>query len=137
MSRPRNWPLWAGLVLSIVAFITYPTIFVRWVLTRDVPWANFLLFAFALALLFLGVRRAARKTVPIVVVCVGVAMFAFFLLFVFVGMKMLPASPNAPRVGAKAPAFTLLDANRRAVSLDQLLATSPRGVMLIFYRGYW
>ena len=49
----------------------------------------------------------------------------------------VPLSPTAPRVGQKAPDFTLVDSTRHQVSLAQLLASSPRGVLLIFYRGYW
>ena len=49
----------------------------------------------------------------------------------------------APR--NKAPEFTLADANGKATSLGELLTTpinvsntaKPRGVLLIFYRGYW
>lgn len=53
----------------------------------------------------------------------------------------LPASPEAPAVGAKAPDFTLPDVNANPVTLSKLLA--PRGsakgpwVLLVFYRGYW
>jgi peroxiredoxin len=55
----------------------------------------------------------------------------------FIGAKRVPASQHAPQVGQKAPDFTLLDSNRKPVSLSQLVASSPRGVILIFYRGYW
>ncbi|MEA2344903.1 MAG: hypothetical protein QOF63_3072, partial [Thermoanaerobaculia bacterium] len=41
-------------------------------------------------------------------------------------------------VGAKAPDFVLLDINRKPVALAQLLAASSnKGVILVFYRGYW
>jgi hypothetical protein len=135
--RSWNWRLWSGLLLSAVAFISYFTLFVRWPATRDFPWVNLILFAIALVLLFAGVRRASRKVVPILVSVAGAAICVFFLVTVFVGMKRFPASAGAPRVGARAPDFTLLDINRRPVSLSQLLASSPRGVLLIFYRGYW
>jgi hypothetical protein len=29
------------------------------------------------------------------------------------------------------------DSNRHPVSLSQVLSTTPRGALLIFYRGYW
>ncbi len=53
----------------------------------------------------------------------------------------LPQSANAPAVGAKAPDFTLPDANGDSLTLSQLY--TPRGsgkgswVLLVFYRGYW
>ena len=53
-----NWQIWAGFLLSVIAFLSYPFVFVRWSVTRDFPWANLLLFGIALVLLFVGVRRA-------------------------------------------------------------------------------
>lgn len=57
------------------------------------------------------------------------------------GRAALPASPKAPAVGAKAPDFTLPDANASPVTLSKLLAPreSAKGswVLLVFYRGYW
>ena len=53
-----NWEIWAGFVLSLVAGFSYPFVFVQWPITREFPWANLILFAIALVLLFLGVRRA-------------------------------------------------------------------------------
>jgi hypothetical protein len=135
--RSWNWPLWSGLLLSAVAFISYFAIFARWPLTRDFPWVNLLLFAIALALLYAGVRRASRKIIPVITTVVGTAIFVVFIMMVFVAFKQMPAATNAPRVGSRAPDFTLLDTNRRPVSLSQLVASSPRGVLLIFYRGYW
>jgi peroxiredoxin len=39
-------------------------------------------------------------------------------------------------VGQKAPAFALPDTNNRTVALADVLSQS-RGVVLVFYRGYW
>ena len=127
--RRFNWPLWTGFLLSIAAFISYPTIFVRLPLTRDIPWANWLLFAIAIVLLVIGFRRAQRKVLPGIVTTLGLAIAVFFGIFTIVLTWQLPASTAAPHVGQKAPGHS--------VSLSQLEATSPRGVLLIFYRGYW
>ncbi len=135
--RSWNWPLWSGLVLSGIAFISYFTLFARWPVTRDFPWVNLLFFVIALALLLVGVRRAARKTGPVIATAAGAGILIFFALMVFVGFRKLPVANGAPRAGSRAPDFTLLDTNRRPVSLSQLLGSSPRGVLLIFYRGYW
>ena len=136
-ARRWNWPLWVGLLLSIVALVSYPTIFIRWPVTRDFPWVNLLLFLVAMVLLVMGVVRAPRKTLATIVAVLGAGLFAFSLFGVLVLGKQVPASLGAPKIGQKASDFTLLDSNRRSVSLSQLLASSPRGVLLIFYRGYW
>src|SRR5262245_64959166 len=58
MTRRWNWSLWAGFLLSIVAFFSYFQLFVRFPVTRDFPWANLLLFAVAIILLIVGLRHA-------------------------------------------------------------------------------
>jgi hypothetical protein len=136
--RRLNWPLWTGLVLSVVAFFSYPLFFYRFPVTRDVPWVSFLLFALAIVLLVVGVRRApGRKIGAIVVAAIGTGIAVLFTLGVTIGSR-LPTGANVPAVGAKAPDFTLLDANRKPVALSQLLAEpGSKGVLLVFYRGYW
>lgn len=135
--RKANWPLWAGFLLALIAFVSYFTIFVRFTVTRDIPWVNYLLFVIAIALLVSGVRRASRKVMASIVAVLGAAVFVVFTLIVVVGTKNLPVSRGAPHVGQQAPDFALLDSNRRLVSLSNILASSPRGAVLIFYRGYW
>lgn len=144
-----NRQSWAGFLVSLVAAFSYPLLFVRWPITREFPWPNLLLFALALVLLFLGLRRAFKPDKGIVskifsslAASLGVLMLAGLLFAVFVTGRWLPASGGAPQVGAKAPEFTLTDAKNRTVTLAQLLAEPvnnrpPKGVLLIFYRGYW
>lgn len=125
-------------MLSVVAFFSYPFFFYRFPVTRDVPWVSFLLFAIAIVLLVAGVRRApGRKIGAIVVAILGAGVAVLFTLGVTIGSR-LPTGANVPAVGAKAPDFTLLDTNRKPVSLAQLLAEpGSKGVLLVFYRGYW
>ena len=134
--RRWNWPLWSGLALTVISFFGYTDFFSRFPITRDVPWASALMFLAALALLIGGVRRAERKVMPSIVAALGVAIMVFFGLMVTV-LSKVPASPKAPKAGQKAPEFTLLDANRHEVALSSLVASAPRGVLLVFYRGYW
>jgi hypothetical protein len=131
-----NGPLWSGFALSVVAFISYFYFFSRFPVTRDVPWASVLLFVAAMALLVRGVLRANRKIFASIVAVLGALVFVFFGLAVTV-LSKVPASHNAPKVGQKAPEFTLLDANRHPVALASVVASAPRGVLLVFYRGYW
>ena len=151
-NRRFNWPIWAGFLLSLIAFLSYPFVFVKWAVTRDFPWANLLLFAVGVALLLLGVRRAfaadrahpmRSKIVGVILTTLSFAIFGFFVFSVFIIARHLPASHGAPQVGQKAPDFTLPDTNGKQVSLTELLASSdekaktPKGVLLVFYRGYW
>ncbi len=144
-----NWKIWAGFVLSLVAGLSYELVFVRWPITRDFPWANLILFAIAMVLLFLGLRRAFKpdkgifsKIFSSLAAAFGVLLLAGLLFVVFVAGRWLPASAAAPQVGQKAPDFTLTDSNNKPVTLAQLLTEPvnnkpPKGVLLIFYRGYW
>jgi len=136
--RRFNWPLWTGLVLSVVAVFSYPFFFYRFPITRDVPWVSYILLAAAIVLLIAGVRRApGRKIVAIIVAVIGVGLAALFVAGTTV-LSRVPTGANIPAVGAKAPDFTLLDANRKPVALAQLLAEpGAKGVLLILYRGYW
>ncbi|HET9528501.1 MAG TPA: hypothetical protein VFO99_20160 [Pyrinomonadaceae bacterium] len=146
--RRFNWPLGTGFLLSVAAVFSYFAVFVWYPVTRDFPWANLLLFVVAGALLFMGVRRAfagerrLSKIVASIVTTLSVALIAFFLFGFFVAARWLPASKGAPQVGQKAPDFMLTDSSGKAVSLDELLSTPvngtpTKGVLLIFYRGYW
>lgn len=148
-TRSFNWPVWAGLLLSVAAFLSYFFLFVRFPVTRDFPWANLLLFAIAAALLLVGVRRAfapgrrlGSKVAGLVAATLSVAVFGFFVFSTFVMARWLPAASGAPQIGQKAPEFSLSDTDGKPRSLSELLSTpikgkAPKGVLLVFYRGYW
>jgi len=59
--------------------------------------------------------------------------------------RQLPVAADAPAVGDRAPEFALADTTGRMVALSMLLSEpmpgiqgeKPRGVLLVFYRGYW
>ena len=146
-----NWPLWLGFLLAFGAGLSYPLVFVWFPVTRDFPWVNLLLFAVAAVFLWQGIRRGfARdrahptrsKIVTSIVATLGVVIIALFLFSYFVVARWLPPSTGAPQVGQRVPEFSLPDANGKQVSLNELLTTpingqTPKGVLLIFYRGYW
>lgn len=149
--RRFNWPLWVGFLLTLAAFFTYFAVFVWFPVTRDFPWANLVLFVIAGLLLVVGVRRGfasdrphptRSKIVTSIVGLLSLAVFAFFVFAFFIAARWLPASTGAPQVGQRAPEFTLADTTGRQVSLNELLTSpvngnAPKGVLLIFYRGYW
>lgn len=136
MNRRLNWRLWGGLLLAIVAFISYFALFAQFAVTRDVPWASFLLFAIAIGLLISGWRRASGKVLPSIVVVLGLLVLGAFTFSVTVGSKNLPISDRAPAVGQKAPTFALPDTNNQRVALADVVSGS-NGVLLVFYRGHW
>ena len=150
-TRRFNWPLWLGFLLSLAAFLTYFLIFVQFPVTRDFPWLNLLLFVVAAVLLFAGLRRGfasdrphpvRSKIVSALVAAVSVLVIALFVFTIFIAARWLPASKGAPQVGQRAPEFSLPDTSGKQVSLNELLTSpidgnAPKGVLLIFYRGWW
>lgn len=146
MKRNWNWSLWAGFLFALAGFLSY-TFFVQFPLTRDFPWANFLLFGIGGILFIVGLTRAfgkpklyRGKVFGTILTVLSVLVFALFSYIVFYELKQLPASAEAPRVGQKAPEFTLPDQNDKQVALVDLIlspAGKPGGAVLIFYRGFW
>lgn len=134
--RRLNWALWGGLLLVVLAFFSYFSFFARFPLTRDVPWASFLLFLIAAVLLVTGWRRAPRKILASIVAVLGFLVIGAFTFMVTAGTKNLPLSSRAPAIGQMAPAFALPDTAGRTVSLADALNGS-NGVLLVFYRGHW
>ena len=144
-----NWPLLSGFLLSVFAFLSYFFIFVWFPITRNFPWANLLLFVIAVVLLVLGLRRTLTETRSMVskilssaITGLGVLICVLFVFGYFVFATWIPASTGAPHVGQKAPDFVLPDTSNRQVSLNELLTSpingkAPKGVLLVFYRGYW
>jgi hypothetical protein len=147
--RRPNAALWIGFLISVFAFLSYIPIFVRYPSTRDMPWANFLIFAVGLLFLFVGLRQAflqpnlyRGKIAGPILTTLSVAALVFFCFTIFSLGKHLPPSTAGPKVGQKAPDFALADTNGRTISLATLLASPEgphptKGVILIFYRGYW
>ena len=142
MKQRWNWPIWVGSFVLIVGLFSYE-FFARFPITRDFPWANFLLFGIGTALLIAGLFRAFGrpqlyhgKVFGSIFAAVAVLLVAFFSYEFLYVLRQVPASAGAPRVGQKAPDFFLLDQNGKPVGLGDLLSNS-RGVVLIFYRGFW
>ena len=149
MKQRFNWPIWAGFLLSLFAVVSYLFIFVRWPVTRDFPWANLLIFCVAALVIFIGVRRAfaperrkRSKILASILTTLSAAVLGLFVVSFFIASRWLPAAKGAPQVGQQAPDFLLADTNNKNVSLAELLSSPingkpAKGVLLIFYRGYW
>jgi len=142
MKRRWNWPIWLGFIVAVGGLFSYE-FFAQFPITRDFPWANLLLFAIGAALLLVGLFRAfgrpqvyRGKIFGSIFVTISFLLFAFFAYEIFYVLRQVPLSSHAPRVGEKAPEFTLVDPNGRSVALADLFSGS-KAVVLIFYRGFW
>ena len=147
----QNWYLRAGFLLFPISYASYFLFFARFPVTRDIPWVNFLLFVIGFAFLFFGLKRAFAqpqqyrgKIAGPIGSLVSIIVVGFFCFSIFHQTRQLPASAGAPRLGQKAPEFVLPDTNNDPISLSNLLSTPfatskapPKGVLLVFYRGYW
>jgi len=145
----RHGSLWLGLVVCLVGALSNVFYFSNPPVQAGLPWINLLMPIGGLVIVVFGLWRAyvrpeeygGRVLGPVfAIVCLiltGGSTLGFF------HARDVPASARAPRVGQKAPDFTLADTEGRMVSLSQLLAGSgeklgtPKSVLLIFYRGYW
>ena len=143
MKRRRNVVTWAGFAIVVVALVSYVPFFALFPVTRDVPSANYLLFLLGGVLLAAGVRRAFRdpehyrgKISGSILAVVSAFLFAFFVLGVTYFGKQIPSAEAAVRVNQQAPPFTLVDTAGKQVSSADLLR-AHRGLVLVFYRGYW
>ena len=136
--------LWLGFLIVLAALLSYE-FFALFPVTRDFPWANLLLFGIGGIFLSVGLFRAfgrpaeyRGKVIGPILTALSVLVFAFFAYALFYVVRHLPSSAGAPRVGEKAPEFSLPDQNGKTVALNNLLQTpGTRAVVLVFYRGYW
>jgi hypothetical protein len=142
MKRSWNWSLWVGFLFALAGFLSY-TFFAQFPITRDLPWANLFLFGVGGILLVLGLFRAFGKAQVYrgkifgpILTTLGILMFGLFSYVFFYELRQVPPSSGAPRVGQKAPDFTLSDQDGKDVSLRDLV-TKSKAVALIFYRGFW
>jgi hypothetical protein len=143
MKRSWNAFVWTGFGVSLLAFLSYYLFFIRWPATRDVPWANLLLFFVSGVFLGIGLNRAYReprryrgKISGAVLGTLSLLVFGGFCYLNFSLAKNLPSASASLHAGEQAPGFTLSDANSKPVALSELLRHN-RAVLLVFYRGYW
>jgi hypothetical protein len=143
MKRRRNILNWAGFAIVLVALVSYIPFFAQFPATRDIPWANYLLFLIGGILLMAGVRRAFRepehyrgKVSGSILAVLSALLFVFFLASVTYFSKQIPSAETVLGVNRKAPPFVLVDTAGKPVSSADLLK-DRRGLVLVFYRGYW
>ena len=150
-SKAWNWRLWVGFAASVLALFIYSSLFA---VTRSIFWLSVALCVVAAWLLVVGLRHAftqpdvyrGKVAGPILATfsALAIALFAFTS---YMMPKAYPLAHHAPAVGQKAPELALTDAKGTSVRLADLFSASlpgasgvaraPRGVLLVFYRGYW
>jgi uncharacterized membrane protein len=146
--RSRNGALWAGFLLMLLAVLSNGLFFLGIPGQQVLPWLSLLLSIVALVSVIAGLRRvfgqAARRgrILAVVLSVLSLLLFGFGLL-AFVSGRHIPPVVGAPRVGEKVPEFNLSDSDGKPVSFSHLLSepgnggVRPKGVLLVFYRGYW
>lgn len=145
----RNWMLWAGVLVIIVAVLSNGLFFVRFPGQGLLPWINLLLFIVPVPLVLLGLRRAIMapqlyrgKVAGWILTGLSVFLLAF-AVFALYASRNIPDASKAPKVGERAPDFVLPDTSSKNIGLHDLLAAPmengapPKAVLLVFYRGYW
>jgi AhpC/TSA family len=142
MKRSWNWSLWIGFLFALAGFLSY-TFFAQFPITRDFPWVNLFLFCVGAIFLVVGLFRAfgrpqvyRGKIFGPILATLAISMFGLLSYVLFYELRQVPPSTGAPRVGQKAPQFTLSDQDGKEVSLSDLVGRS-KAVALIFYRGFW
>jgi hypothetical protein len=143
MKRSWNGFVWSGFGITLVAILSYFLVFLRFPVTRDIPWVTFALFVPAVWLLAAGVNRAfgqperyRGRVAGSILSTLSIALIGLFGYFAFALTKDLPSANAALQAGQRAPDFTLDDTGGTPVALSEILQKS-RGAVLIFYRGYW
>jgi hypothetical protein len=141
----RGWNIlnWAGFSIVLLALVSYVPFFALFPATRDIPWANYLLFLIGGALLAAGVRRAFHdpehyrgKISGSILAGLSALLFVLFVLSNAYFTRQIPSAETALRINQKAPPFELANTAGRRVSLADL-SKDHRAVVLVFSRGYW
>ncbi|MBV8207317.1 MAG: hypothetical protein JO041_11030 [Acidobacteria bacterium] len=150
VSRRRNSALWTGTMLAIFGLASNFLYFLNPPGQAVIPWISLVLPPLGLVFLVLGVWRAfsqpqvLRGKVPGLIITAVATLLWGLSVFGFVIGRKVPEPTSAPAIGQRAPEFALPDTHGENVTLAQLLrspdsttGTTPKGVLLVFYRGYW
>jgi hypothetical protein len=148
-ARIRSSALWWGIAISVLGALSNGLYFLSPPGQAALPWINLMVPIAGLTIVLVGLWPAFAQPERYAGRWLG-TFFAFVCLVFaggsalgFIHARDLPKSARAPRVGQKAPDFTLIDTNSEPVSLASLLSqsrpgsTAPKAILLIFYRGYW
>lgn len=148
-ARIRSSALWWGIAITVLGALSNGLYFLNPPGQAALPWINLVVPIAGLIIVLAGLWPAFTQPARYAGKWLGTIFAAICLVlaggstFGFFHARDLPVSAGAPRVGQKAPDFTLVNSDGETVSLAQLLSGSgrrpdpPKAVLLIFYRGYW
>src|SRR4030095_13840009 len=97
-AKKRRFPrsLWFGLLLVLAAPVLFMLFFIRFPVTRDVPWATLLMFGLGIGLLAHAVIKAYRedaayrgKVVAAIALVFGLVVGGFFSYATLIGARHL------------------------------------------------
>lgn len=151
LPRQTNSALWTGAIVTLLGIAS--NFFYFWGIPGEAifPYLSLALPLVGLAFLLVGLKRAFgqpqvfRGKISGSIITVLALLLGSLSAFGFFHARAVPASAGAPKIGQKAPDFTLTSLSGQSVSLSQLLSTPmngtsgkvPKAVLLVFYRGYW
>ncbi len=146
--RRRNVAIWLGLLLTVLGplsgaleFVGFPAAPLTWI-SLALPFIGVLLVVIGLWRAFAQAEIFRGKVAGSIIAVVSVLLLAGSIKLFSIARQLPPQSAGAPRAGQRVPDFTLPDSDGHLVSLSQLISGSagsaaPKGVLLVFYRGYW
>src|SRR5215471_20636685 len=112
--RRRNSALWWGLIVTLLGVASnFPSFFTS-VGATVFPWLTLVLSGLGLALVLLGLKRAFvrpqvfRGKIAGSILTLLSATLLGFSAWLFFHARALPVSAGAPKIGEKAPDFTLV-----------------------------
>lgn len=139
-----QWPkraAWAGLLITLVGFLSYFLYFYQFPATRDFPIVNLPIVTLGVMLSAAGCwgvlrhgRHALRKAVAGLGFLFVLGVAGLFIFYVFDYSYRLPEAAAAPAIETAAPDFTLQDQHGEEVTLS---AHRGQKVVVEFYRGNW
>jgi len=138
MKRRWNFSLWTGFLIVLAGLGSYIPFFALFPVTRDFPWANLLLLAIGGVLVCVGLTRAFKqpevyrgRIFGSILVVLSIAAIGLFGYGLFYEARQIPSATAAPRVGEKAPDFTLPSTAGQKVKLSDF--KGKKNVVLAFY----
>ena len=145
--KRTHWAIWLGLLLTalgiagnVLSVSRLSTVAFTWLIVAAAVLGAILLVA-GVVPAFRHPQQYSGKLWGTVLAALSLLLCAVSVVF-FVFTRHLPRSAGAPQMGQRVPEFTLPNSSGQPVSLSQLLAGAPgapppKGVLLVFYRGYW